>query len=92
VQWDGNEVSGKVMKPQDMLSSIQVTVNTESHVVKCPCKYFEDSGMLCVHAAAWVTSRGWMSTRSFRTNQDSTQHHMHQYMMSNFHRPVWIES
>ena len=41
VHWNGNEVTSNVRKLQDMLSSIDVSINTNGHVVKYPCKYFE---------------------------------------------------
>jgi len=79
VEWNGNEVSGKVMKPQDILSSVRVTIDTHNHVVKCPCKYFEDSGMLCVHAAALlsyeqgldVNLKYWYEVRFHKTSYAS---------------------
>jgi len=80
VEWNGTEISGKVTNPPNILSSVRVSIDTSNHVIKCPCKYFEDSGMLCVHAAALlgyvhgldVNSKYWYESRFSNTSYAST--------------------
>ena len=76
VEWNGTVVSGVVTNPANILSSVRVSLETNNHVINCPCKYVEDTGMLCVHAAALlrhvqtldVNSIHWYESRFSNTS------------------------
>ena len=54
VHWneDESDVIANVYRPSSILSTVDVALNKKLKTMKCMCKFNEETGIICKHAAA----------------------------------------
>ena len=75
---DGSEIIANVSKASSPHISVNLRINSDDKKIECTCRFFEDTGMVCFHAAALMAREERLDSRVTTWYED--RYHSEHYL------------